>query len=189
MDNSRVLRTVVIGGQATGKSALSARIAGEEPSKEYVGTIGVDYVVRRFSNEDFVVHLWDISGAERFESIIKTYIPKGKLVLIVYALNDTASLQHARKLYWKYTREDMFLADKIIVVANKVDVASWDELQKQGEKFAEQIKAEHVAVSAKTKEGLGHLISRMISILPPVPLPVKECVLDTKGWKNYCSLL
>lgn len=189
MDNLRVLRTVIIGDQATGKSILSCLITGVEPSKDYVSTIGVEYLVRRFTNENFIIHIWDISGSERFESIIKVYIPKGRLILLVYSLDNYKSLIHAKKLYWKYTKENIFKADKIIIVANKSDLAI-DQLENAGKIFAEQINADHISISCKKKQGLKQLLNMMTSILPPPhPLLIKHIPSDNKGLKKYCCTL
>jgi small GTP-binding protein len=182
MYDLQVLKTIIIGDEKTGKSTLASLLSGMSPSKNYTSTIGVEYFIRKFPNENFRMHIWDIGGSERFESIVKPYIPKGQIILLVYSINDYKSLIHAEKLYWKYSSENLLKADKIIVIGNKSDLVSSNQIENLGKIFAEQINADYIVMSCKNKEHIQILLNMITLLLP------KQQLTEEKNNNKVCLI-
>ncbi|WWC67814.1 uncharacterized protein I206_101728 [Kwoniella pini CBS 10737] len=121
-----ILKYVLLGDSATGKSSLLIRITDDrfdltEP------TLGVEFGSRILSvGEDgkrVKVQCWDTAGTESFRSITRSYFRGAAGALLVYDVTRRESFDHVTS--WledlrKYADENV----SIILVANKIDLCS-----------------------------------------------------------------
>ncbi|WRT64912.1 uncharacterized protein IL334_001851 [Kwoniella shivajii] len=119
-----ILKYVILGDSATGKSSLLIRLTDErfdltEP------TLGVEFGSRIISvGEDgkrVKVQCWDTAGTESFRSITRSYFRGAAGALLVYDVTRRESFEHVTS--WledlrKYADENV----SIILVANKIDL-------------------------------------------------------------------
>ncbi|CAM9122124.1 unnamed protein product [Lampetra planeri] len=123
-DRFKISKIIVVGDLAVGKTCLINRFCKDAFDKNYKATIGVDFEMERFEvlGVPFSLQLWDTAGQERFKCIASTYYRGAQIVIIVFDVNDVASLGHTRSAdiqtkMWFYSCVCVLTAaDKVVPV-------------------------------------------------------------------------
>lgn len=156
-----VLKIAIIGKDYTGKSSLAYASTNRTFEIDYTPTIGVDYIVARLIKDDTEISLafWDLSGEQRFASIILSYIRNCSLLVFCYSATSISSFEDITVRYTYYSKQG-YLKDKtIIVVATKIDSATvHPDYEKWGKEFSTQHKCSFIKTSAKNKEGISEFL-------------------------------
>mmetsp|Transcript_30993 Transcript_30993/g.89572 ORF Transcript_30993/g.89572 Transcript_30993/m.89572 type:complete len:218 (-) Transcript_30993:46-699(-) len=124
-DDFCLCRLLLLGDSGVGKSSLMLRFATNRFSEDVRSTIGMDFRTQRLTLEDkqLRIQIWDMSGQERFRSVIPAYLRHAEGVVIVYDVTDRESFNNVR--HWL---EDIELCDKSaarsLLVGNKSDLLS-----------------------------------------------------------------
>nr|KAF6289705.1 RAB34, member RAS oncogene family [Pipistrellus kuhlii] len=94
----KISKVIVVGDLSVGKTCLINRFCKDTFDKNYKATIGVDFEMERFEvlGIPFSLQLWDTAGQERFKCIASTYYRGAQAIIIVFNLNDVASLEHTK---------------------------------------------------------------------------------------------
>ncbi|XP_019095896.1 PREDICTED: ras-related protein RABH1a-like [Camelina sativa] len=87
------------------------------------GTIGVDFMTKRERYEDwnFRLLMWDISGQERFQSMVPNFIRISPVALIVYDVSDKQTFINTSKSVAQ-VRAERGSNVVIVLVGNKTDL-------------------------------------------------------------------
>uniref|UniRef100_A0A2K6U4Y7 RAB34, member RAS onco family n=1 Tax=Saimiri boliviensis boliviensis TaxID=39432 RepID=A0A2K6U4Y7_SAIBB len=95
----KISKVIVVGDLSVGKTCLINRFCKDTFDKNYKATIGVDFEMERFEvlGIPFSLQLWDTAGQERFKCIASTYYRGAQAIIIVFNLNDVASLEHTKE--------------------------------------------------------------------------------------------
>ena len=82
------VKCCIVGNTGAGKTSLLYSILNQEQSN-VLPTVGIDFCSKVMYCHEQQVHLtfWDLSGAERFATLRKSYLNNVHLVLIVYDLH------------------------------------------------------------------------------------------------------
>ena len=106
------LKIIVAGKEKIGKSIFIQRISVDNNYKEfsklnnsnYIPTIGVDYKVKflKFNDKIFKLQIWDTSGDDRFENIVKGYYLYSNVMLLFYN-GFLQSFQKIKDMYYQYS--------------------------------------------------------------------------------------
>ncbi len=163
MQKKKVLKLSLSGGNAVGKSSIAARLVRKEPDLEYNPTIGVDYFALSLPSYNAKIGIWDLAGNRRFESLTIPYIIRTTIRVYVYDLTRSESVNELISLHTIYEKYNNPKNFKVIVVGNKKDKGPCNDCMLQGEKFANDLKAPHIIVSAKTNRGIDELLSVIIN--------------------------
>ncbi|XP_029142285.1 ras-related protein Rab-34-like [Protobothrops mucrosquamatus] len=93
--------------------------------KNYKATIGVDFEMERFEvlGVPFSLQLWDTAGQERFKCIASTYYRGAQAIIIVFDLNDVASLDHTRQWLVDALKENDPSGVLLFLVGTKKDLS------------------------------------------------------------------
>ena len=100
MSYSHVIKLILLGDTATGKTSLLNKFVNDTPVAGYQTTIGVDFqakTVRASSGKQMRLHVWDTAGQECFRSIIKAYYRCIAGAFILFDVTDRksfTSLEH-----------------------------------------------------------------------------------------------
>ena len=116
-----VLKTAVIGPTFAGKTALCQALTNRTIDREFTSTIGVDYMVTYKRNGEIDLSLWDLSGLERFESIIGTFIRVSTVLVFCYSAESIESYWKMIKKYDMWKNRKYTKNKRIIIVATKID--------------------------------------------------------------------
>lgn len=186
------IKTVFIGQPRIGKTSIIRQATngtfseGEEPT---IGAHNFDKVVTNQRGETVKFFLWDTAGQENFRSLVPMYFQNAVICVIVYDITDRSTFQ-ALEEWYRIVKEKAPDDVIIVIVGNKLDLTEQRAVTfDEGLLYSHSISAEgFFEVSAKTGEGISHLISVLSefnfskgvveavpSIPNPVPQPQEKC--------------
>jgi small GTP-binding protein len=92
-------KVVLLGSANVGKTSIISRAVSDEFDQQMPATIGACYTAKEVDIANVTVNLqiWDTAGQERFRTLAPMYYRGSVVALLVYAINDEASLQDVRK--------------------------------------------------------------------------------------------
>jgi Ras-related protein Rab-2A len=91
-----LLKYIIIGDAAVGKSNLLLRYAHGQFKPEYQLTIGVEFGAKNVNirNKIYRVQIWDTAGQENFRSITRAYYKNSVCALVVYDISSRDSFNN-----------------------------------------------------------------------------------------------
>jgi len=143
---SVILKVLIIGDACVGKTSFVHRYVNGTFSRQYRGTIGVDFALKIVDwgeNERLKVQLWDIAGQERFSYMTRVYYKDAHGCIIMFDLTNRATFLNVVK--WKRDFDSKcVLADgstvPCLLLGNKSDLThlrqvTHDEVEKMTLEF------------------------------------------------------
>ncbi|XP_069398833.1 ras-related protein Rab-34 isoform X3 [Ovis canadensis] len=110
---------------------------------------------------------WDTAGQERFKCIASTYYRGAQAIIIVFNLNDVASLEHTKQWLADALKENDPSSVLLFLVGSKKDLstpAQYLLMEKDALKVAQEMKAEYWAVSSLTGENVREFFFRVAAL-------------------------
>ncbi|XP_036925729.1 ras-related protein Rab-34 isoform X4 [Sturnira hondurensis] len=110
---------------------------------------------------------WDTAGQERFKCIASTYYRGAQAIIIVFSLNDVASLEHTRQWLTDALKENDPSSALLFLVGSKKDLstpAQYVLMERDALKMAQEMKAEYWAVSSLTGENVREFFFRVAAL-------------------------
>ncbi|XP_015293306.3 ras-related protein Rab-34 isoform X7 [Macaca fascicularis] len=100
-----------------------------------------------------LINSWDTAGQERFKCIASTYYRGAQAIIVVFNLNDVASLEHTKQWLADALKENDPSSVLLFLVGSKKDLstpAQYALMEKDALQVAQEMKAEYWAVSSLT---------------------------------------
>jgi Ras-related protein Rab-1A len=185
-DYDYLLKIIMVGDSGVGKSALLKSFMGEEFTKHYVSTIGVDFEIKQVIMNDKKVHLqiWDTAGQERFRTITTSYYRSSDAILLVFDVTDANSFKNIQA--WledvrQYARKDV----DIMLVGNKVDLEKERKVEfKSAKEFADDNFIPYMETSAKTSFNVNQAFNTVALAALQEKMAEKDRVEENTGNKG-----
>ncbi|CAI5448021.1 unnamed protein product [Caenorhabditis angaria] len=98
-DEEKVLKLVLVGDGASGKTSICQRFAKETFDKAYHQTLGLDFFSRRlmFPNDvQVLVQVWDIGGQSIAGEMVDKYVNGANIVILVYDVTNGKSFDNVQ---------------------------------------------------------------------------------------------
>lgn len=157
-----VIKCVLVGDIAVGKTSLRKRLVSETFSANYLATLGVDFATKKLVIDEQVVELqiWDIAGQPNYHSVADRFLKNSDAALLIYDLTKSETLDHLQDRMERIRELNENEEPVFIVVGNKLDLQepelSPDEINKHfknlGISFEEEFQV--IFTSAKTGENV-----------------------------------
>uniref|UniRef100_A0A8C6UJ17 Ras-related protein Rab-28 n=1 Tax=Neogobius melanostomus TaxID=47308 RepID=A0A8C6UJ17_9GOBI len=164
----RLLKIVVIGDGACGKTSITTRFAQEAFGKLYKQTIGLDFFLKRISlpgNLNVTLQVWDIGGQTLGGKMLDKYIYGAHGVLLVYDITNSQSFENLEDWFTmvKKANEESDVPPVISLVGNKIDLEHMRTVKAdKHQRFCQENSLLSQFVSAKTGDSVS------VSLFPKV---------------------
>lgn len=160
MSSVPVLKVVVAGNGAVGKTSLIRRFCEGKFELTRVATIGVDFQTQLVALPERTVKLsiWDMAGQDRFQVIRTGFYRGSRSAALVYDVTDPESFNNLPR--WHTEILDAIQKQPFVVVGNKTDL---ERIQPRAaaEAFAQSIGAQYVETSALDGRGVSDLFEAL----------------------------
>ena len=144
-------KIIVIGDSGVGKSCLTTQAVRNNFEEFYTATVGFEFLTfnMRINNNVLKLQIWDTCGQEVYKSLISNFYRNSSLALILYAINNKESFQHAET--WLNDLKNQANPNvKVFLVGNKSDLEKDRKVTfEQGKEFANQYGMKFFETSAK----------------------------------------
>ena len=170
-------KLIVIGDSSVGKSCLSAQAVRNNFVEFYQATVGFEFLTfnLRINSKIIKLQIWDTCGQEVYKSLISNFYRNCSLALIVYAINNRNSYEHAEN--WLNDLKNQSNPNvRVFLIGNKCDLEEQRVVSKEeGESFKEQKKLDRfIETSAKTGKNARNVMVEAAKLLFKDYLKAKE---------------
>ena len=151
-----LLKYIIIGDAAVGKSNLLLRFAQNDFKTEYQLTIGVEFGAKNLdiNNKKFRLQIWDTAGQENYRSITRAYYKNSVCAVLVYDISNRETFEHISN----WIEDCMAQSPKtvfMILVGNKSDLTNNRQVSfEEGKEMAKNNNMMFFETSAKTGENV-----------------------------------
>ena len=151
-----LLKYIIIGDAAVGKSNLLLRFAQNDFKTEYQLTIGVEFGAKNLdiNNKKFRLQIWDTAGQENYRSITRAYYKNSVCSILVYDISNRETFEHISNWIEDCTAQSpktVFM----ILVGNKSDLSNNRQVTfDEGKEMAKNNNMLFFETSAKTGENV-----------------------------------
>ena len=151
-----LLKYIIIGDAAVGKSNLLLRFAQDDFKTEYQLTIGVEFGAKNIeiNNKKFRLQIWDTAGQENYRSITRAYYKNSVCAILVYDISNRESFEHISNWVEDCTAQSpktVFM----VLVGNKSDLNEYRQVTfEEGKEMAKKNNMIFLETSAKTGENV-----------------------------------
>ena len=158
----KTLNVITLGDSFVGKTSIIQRIKDDKFNETVQGTIYLDHfcIQRKYEKKNLIINLLfkDTAGHERFQEVPLQYIRDSHIVLLVFC--DIKTLNSIKDSWYKSYKEKANIKNsRFILIGNKSDTFGDDkkEIEKQGNKFAEEIDAQFLMCSTNSEDNKDNL--------------------------------
>ena len=151
-----LLKYIIIGDAAVGKSNLLLRFAQNDFKAEYQLTIGVEFGAKNIdiNNKKFRLQIWDTAGQENYRSITRAYYKNSVCAILVYDISNRDSFEHISN----WIEDCLAQSPKtvfMVLVGNKSDLNDNRKVSfQEGQDMARNNNMMFFETSAKTGENV-----------------------------------
>ena len=157
------VNVMTIGSSGVGKSSIIKRIKDGVFDEFTQTTIGMGYstINRKYEQKNLTIciNFLDTMGLENYQDIIPPqHIRNSQIALLVF--DSLKTLDDLIEKWYRFLKENNNNNSlRFILVGNKSDIFDdeKEEIIKNGEKFAEEINAQFITCSAKSKDNMDNL--------------------------------
>lgn len=160
MNRVPVLKVVVAGDGAVGKTSLIRRYCEGKFDTERVQTIGVDFQTQTVDLPQGTVKLsiWDMAGQDRFAVMRGGFYRGSRAAALVYDVTAPETIKNLVR--WRKEILDAVQTQPFLVIGNKTDLERAVP-HETGMAFAKAIGAPYIETSALNGEGVPALFEEL----------------------------
>ncbi|EFO21350.1 small GTP binding protein RAB28 [Loa loa] len=179
----KIIKIVVCGDGASGKTSLCARFAQDNFGRQYQQTVGLDFFTRRLTlpgNVSVLLQIWDIGGQSIASPMLEKYISGAHGAVVVYDVTNSSSFENLED--WINIIKQVTKAQEkpavLMLVGNKTDLEHRRVIRiERHTKFALQYGMSSYYVSAKTGDSVTLMFRKTAAEILGIPLEQS----DTEG--------
>jgi len=173
MNGIPLLKVVVVGDGAVGKTTLIRRYCEAKFHASRVATIGVDFYTQQVqlpragtgARSRVKLSIWDMAGQDQFEIVRTGFYRGSRAAALVYDVTSMASLGNLKR--WRDEILHVLPRQPFVVIGNKVDLERTVSLE-LGQRAAAYFDAPYVETSALTGEGVADLFETLAALAAKV---------------------
>jgi len=142
-----VVKVGMIGESRTGKTSLMVKYVEDRFDKDYIQTLGVNFMEKTIQLRNIIVVLsvWDLGGQREYLQLMPLACDDAKVLLFVFDLTRKKSLSLIREWYKEARKENRnaipFLVGAKYDLFDKKDMKFKEDITKMARRFAKAMKA------------------------------------------------
>ena len=123
-----IVKTVLAGDYATGKTTLRKSFMGISLDKGYLSTLGVNFTTYKHVDEDMTItfQIWDLGGQPNYKKVRERYYVGAEGCLLVFDKSRKETFDHLT-LWLSEIEENITKPIIVIIIGNKEDLLSSEE--------------------------------------------------------------
>ena len=154
VDLSKGIKIILLGESGVGKTNLIRVATGEEFEQNSMSSSSGAYKEGFYissNKKKYTYHLWDTAGQEAYRSLNKIFIKNSKIVIFVYAIDNSLSFKELK--FWIDLAKSELGNDIVMgLVANKIDLYEEQQVKEEAAiEFAKDHNLKFRATSALTE--------------------------------------
>ena len=159
MNYDYLLKYIIIGDAAVGKSNLLLGFSQDDFKSEYQLTIGVEFGAKNLDidNKKYRLQIWDTAGQENYRSITRAYYKNSVCAILVYDISNRDSFEHISS----WIEDCLAQSPKtvfMVLVGNKSDLNEKRKVTfEEGEQMARNHNLLFFESSAKTGDNVDRI--------------------------------
>lgn len=120
----RILKLVIIGQPAVGKTSLRRIFMGEKFRGNYLPTLGADFslYVMHYNQQKIKTTLWDLSGQIKFKNVHPQYYLGSHGAIVLYDIHSTNPEEELMAWIDTYMNNVGKFVGPVLVIQNKIDL-------------------------------------------------------------------
>ena len=158
MDYDYKFKVAIVGDSCVGKSSLLYREVYNDFLNIYEPTVAVGFSSKniKYNNNIVKLNIWDLSGDDRYRTVLKSYLKHVDLVLLVYDVTNINSFNNIKE-WVKLVESSQIINPNYILLANKIDCDKRVVDVDMGIRYALNNNMIYLDVSAKTGKTMNFL--------------------------------
>jgi len=177
--NFITVKVGVIGDTHCGKTSLMEKYVGDGFDRDYIETLGVNFVdkVIKIKNLTVTLTLWDLGGQHEYKQLMPLLCSDARVFLFVFDLTRKRSLSMIKQWYKNVRKVNKhaipFLIGAKFDLFDKKDLKFREEITTQARKFARVMKAPLIYCSSTHAINIRKIfqivIAQVFHIRPKIP--------------------
>ena len=154
-----LLKFIIIGDSAVGKSNILLRYTNDSFSNEFQATIGVEFGAKNLTidGKTYRVQIWDTAGQEQFRSITRAYYKNSVCACVVYDITNKTSFENI-KSWLEDCKKKCPKSIYFVLIGNKSDLENKREVTyEEGSIYAQKNGMIFFETSAKTGQNINEV--------------------------------
>jgi len=167
IDFNYLLKYIIIGDSAVGKSNILTQYVYEKFSEEFQSTLGVEFASKNVIIDNIIyrIQIWDTAGAENFRSITRAYYKNSVCAFIVYDITKRETFENV-KIWLDDIHNQCPQNILLVLVGNKIDLESERQISyEEGDDFAQKNNMYFFETSAKTGKNIENLFRKSVETI------------------------
>ena len=167
MDQTRVVKIVILGSSGVGKSSIINRYINNNWNQDVQTTLGAAFMDKfvSYRGRNFKFQIWDTAGQEKYGPLAQMYYRDADVAILVYDSTDKHTFSGLKTWHMELSEKgpkNLILA----IVGNKVELTDEQEVsESEGERYARKHHAIFKGTSAKENTGIEELFENILDDL------------------------
>ena len=167
VEKPQSVKIALLGDSGVGKTCIINRYMSGQFTNNCASTIGGSYqqkIVKK-RNKTLQLDIWDTAGQEKYRSLGKHFYKDAYIIILVYDICVKESFENLRSVWYEDIKKQGEKYTVLAIVGNKSDLFENEEVKEdEARKFADEIKATFMLVSAQNGDNIENLFNSVVDI-------------------------